>query len=213
MRRQVRQKKWIGGLIMGALSLGGTLLNYFGNKKSNQQQIDLAQQQANEQKKLANEQATANRLQQLNQSFNNTDYLNSYYDRFSNKYMTNPTQQNNQSNGINTAYSLRCGGKKKVKRCGGRNKAKGGKFVRFVKNNSDTIGSGIGQIGNIVLGGLSMANNLKTSKRLNQIYTDVYNSKPEEFSIQGYTGNTYRKNRDGFQDRFSMLKCGGKKKS
>lgn len=213
MRRQVRQKKWIGGLIMGALSLGGALLNYFGNKKSNQQQIDLAQQQANEQKKVANEQATANRLQQLNQSFNNTDYLNSYYDRFSNKYMSNPTQQNVQNNGINTAYSLRCGGKKKVKRCGGRSKAELGKFTSFIKTNGSDIGSGIGQLGNLVFSGLSMVDNLKTNKKLNQIYTDVYNSKPEEFSIQGYTGDTYRKNRDGFQDRFSMLKCGGKKKS
>ena len=205
MRRQVRQKKWIGGLIMGALSLGGALLNYFGNKRSNQQQIDLAKQQANEQKKLANQEANYQRLQQFNTLSNNNDYLNSYYDRFSNKKINNSN--------INTAYSLRCGGKKKVKKCGGRSKAELGKFASFMKTNGSDIGSGIGQLGNLVLSGLSMVDNLKTNKRLNQIYTDVYNSKPEEFSIQGYTGDTYRKNRDSFQDRFSMLKCGGKKKS
>lgn len=205
MRRQVRQKKWIGGLIMGALSLGGALLNYFGNKRSNQQQIDLAKQQADEQKKLANQEANYQRLQQFNTLSNNNDYLNSYYDRFSNKTINNSN--------INTAYSLRCGGNKKVKRCGGRSKAKLGKFAYFMKTNGSDIGSGIGQLGNLVFSGLSMADNFKTNKRLNQIYTDVYNNKPEEFSIQGYTGNTYRKNRDGFQDRFSILKCGGKKKS
>ena len=89
MRRQVRQKKWIGGLIMGALSLGGALLNYFGNKKSNEQQIDLAKQQADEQKKLANQEANYQRLQQFNTLSNNNDYLNSYYDRFSNKTVNN----------------------------------------------------------------------------------------------------------------------------
>lgn len=204
MRRQVRQKKWIGGLLMGLLSLAGGALSYFGNKKSNETQIDLAKQQAAQEKLNANQQATNQKLQQLNSSFNNTDYLNSYYDRFNN---------NVNGNSINTSYSLRCGGKKKVKRCGGRSKAELGKFASFMKTNGDTVGNIAGSLGNLIFSGLSMENNIKTSKELNNIYRDLANYKPNTFTYQGYTGDTYRNDNNGFRDRFQTLKCGGKRKA
>lgn len=202
--RQKRKKAALGA-ILGIVSVLGSVLANTLNAKAQQKQAKAQVNNINEQNRqnriLANQENTSNLMNNVNQMYNNQDYLNSYYDRF-----------NTIGNQMNTQSSLKCGGKRKVKRCGRKKVTMGtNKPLTFGQklDNFNNAG-GFSAIGNLASSIISGIGNIKAANILNSAKYENYN--PISYSIQGYNGDTY-KNRNNFQDRFSMLKCGGKKKS
>lgn len=201
--RQKRKKAALGA-ILGIVSVLGSVLANTLSAKAQQKQAKTQVNNINEQNRqnriLANQENTSNLMNNVNQMYNNQDYLNSYYDRF-----------NTIGNQMNTQSSLKCGGKRKVKRCGGKKATMGtNKPLTFGQklDNFNNAG-GFSAISNLASNIISGIGNIKAANILNSAKYENYN--PTSYSIQGYNGDTYNKN--NFQDRFSMLKCGGKKKS
>lgn len=202
--RQKRKKAALGA-ILGIVSVLGSVLANTLSAKAQQKQAKAQVNNINEQNRqnriLANQENTSNLMNNVNQMYNNQDYLNSYYDRF-----------NTIGNQMNTQSSLKCGGKRKVKRCGGKKATMGtNKPLTFGQklDNFNNAG-GFSAIGNLASSIISGIGNINAANILNSAKYENYN--PTSYSIQGYNGDTY-KNRNNFQDRFLMLKCGGKKKS
>lgn len=202
--RQKRKKAALGA-ILGIVSVLGSVLASTLSAKAQQKQAKTQVNNINEQNRqnriLANQENTSNLMNNVNQMYNNQDYLNSYYDRF-----------NTIGNQMNTQSSLKCGGKRKVKRCGGKKAIMGtNKPLTFGQklDNFNNAG-GFSAIGNLASNIISGIGNINAANILNSAKYENYN--PTSYSIQGYNGDTY-KNRNNFQDRFLILKCGGKKKS
>lgn len=202
--RQKRKKAALGAILGIVSVLGSVLANTLSAKAQQKQaknQVNNINEQNRQNRILANQENTSNLMNNVNQMYNNQDYLNSYYDRF-----------NTIGNQMNTQSSLKYGGKRKVKRCGGKKATMGtNKPLTFGQklDNFNNAG-GFSAIGNLASSIISGIGNIKAANILNSAKYENYN--PTSYSIQGYNGDTY-KNRNNFQDRFLMLKCGGKKKS
>ena len=196
MKQKKRDKAFLGAIIGIASILGSALtssLNARAQQKQAQAQADAIREQNRQNRIAANQQNTSNLMNNINQMYNNQDYLNSYYDRF-----------NTTGNQMNTQSSLRCGGKKKVKRCGGKKAELGTNqpltFGQKLNNFNDAGGFSV--IGNFASGLISGIGSINAAKTLAKAQPEYY--RPTTYNINGYSGDTYR-------DRFASFRCGGKK--
>lgn len=203
--KQKRNKAFLGALA-AAIGIGSSLLSAGFNARAQRKAAEAQAAQIreeNRQKRIAaNQENTTNAMQNLNNIYNNQDYLNDYYNRF---------------NTLSTESSLRCGGKKKIKRCGGRKKGELGtsslKTNNTSSSNSNTSNnfgllSSIGNLATNLINGIGVNN---ATNILGNVKKEYYN--PSKINISGYSGDTYNNVNDSrFKDRFSTFKCGGKKK-
>ena len=189
MKKVEREKKWIGGLIAGLLSLAGGITSSVMSKKNTDSQIAEYEKQRDATNKYNNNISSANVLNGMQNLYNN-DYLsNGYYNRFSNATNTNVDNQS----------SLRCGGKRKTKR-------KKSNFGSFMANNGNGIISSIPGLITTVSGAIN-------NNRLNKAMSELNDAKMDnntKYTFSGYTGDNYSDKR--FNDRFYTYKCGGRKK-
>lgn len=198
MKQKKRDKAFLGAVLGIASVLSSVLsssLNANSQQKQARAQANAIKEQNRQNRIAANQQNTSNLMNNINQMYNNQDYLNSYYDRFN-------TAGANQ---MNTQSSLRCGGKKKVKRCGGKKAELGTNqplTFRQKLDNFNNVG-GFSAIGNLASGLISGIGNIKATEILAEAKPEYY--RPTSYNISGYSGNTYR-------DRFLSFKCGGKKR-
>ena len=197
MKQKKREKAFLGAVLGIASVLGSVLsssLNARAQQKQAQAQVNAIREQNRQNRIAANQQNTSNLMNNINQIYNNQDYLDSYYDRF-----------NTTGNQMNTQSSLRCGGKKKVKRCGGKKAELGtNQSLTFGQklDNFNNVG-GFSAIGNLASGLISGIGSIKSAETLAEAKPEYY--RPVSYNINGYSGNTYK-------DRFSSFKCGGKKR-
>lgn len=195
MKRVQRKKGFLGaaiGIASILSSIIGSAINANNQKKAAQSQADAINEQNRQNRIAANQQNTSQLMQNMNRIYNNNDYLDSFYDRF-----------NTNTSSVNTQSSLRCGGKRKAKRCGGK-KAELGTIdtnANNIRNKFDT--SSLSQIGNIFSSIINTVGNSQANNILSNAKIETY--RPTGFNIAGYTNN-------GFNDRFSAYKCGGKRK-
>jgi len=188
--KQVKRDKAFLGAILGIASLAGSLisggLSARAQAKSAQAQADAIREQNRQNRITANQQNTMQAMQNMNTLYNNQDYLDDYYNRF------------NTSVSSSTQTSLRCGGRKKIKKCGGRNKANFG--TQLIKFNDAGGFSTLGNLASGIIGGISTNN---AANIANSVKPEYYRTMG--VNIAGYSG-------DGFRDRFLTFKCGGKKR-
>lgn len=197
MKQKKREKAFLGAILGIASVLGSVLsstLSVSAQQKQANAQANAIREQNRQNRINANQQNTSNLMNNINQMYNNQDYLNSYYDRF-----------NTTRNQMNTQSSLRCGGKKKVKRCGGKKAELGTNqpltFGQKLNNFNDA--GGFSAIGNLASGLISGIGSINATNIANSVKPEYY--KPTQYGISGYSGDTYR-------DRFSSFRCGGKKR-
>lgn len=197
MKQKKRDKAFLGAVLGIASVLGSVLsssLNARAQQKQAQAQANAIREQNRQNRIAANQQNTSNLMNNINQMYNNQDYLNSYYDRF-----------NTTGNQMNTQSSLRCGGKKKVKRCGGKKATMGTTQPLTFGQKLDKFNDvgGFSTIGNFVSGLISGIGNINAANIVNSVKPEYY--RPTSYNFSGYSGDTYK-------DRFSLFKCGGKKR-
>lgn len=197
MKQKKRDKAFLGAVLGIASVLGSVLsssLNASAQQKQARAQANAIKEQNRQNRIAANQENTSNLMNNINQMYNNQDYLNSYYDRF-----------NITGNQMNTQSSLRCGGKKKVKRCGGKKAELGTtQLLTFGQklDNFNDVG-GFSAIGNLTSGLISGIGSINAANIINSVKPEYY--KPTTYSFNGYSGDTYK-------DRFSSFRCGGKKR-
>lgn len=197
MKQKKRDKAFLGAVLGIASVLGSVLsssLNASAQQKQARAQTNAIKEQNRQNRINANQENTSNLMNSINQMYNNQDYLNSYYNRF-----------NTTRNQMNTQSSLRCGGRKKVKRCGGKRATMGTTqpltFGQKLDNFND-IG-GFSAIGNLASGLISGIGSINAANIVNSVKPEYY--RPTTYSFSGYSGDTYK-------DRFALFKCGGKKR-
>ena len=197
MKQKKRNKAFLGAVLGIASVLGSVLsssLKASAQQKQARAQANAIREQNRQNRIAANQENTSNLMNNINQMYNNQDYLNSYYDRF-----------NTTGNQMNTQSSLRCGGKKKVKRCGGK-KAELGltqplTFSQKLDNFNDV--GGFSAIGNLASGLISGIGSINAANIANSVKPEYY--RPSSYSFSGYSGDIYK-------DRFTSFRCGGKKR-
>lgn len=189
MKKVEREKKWIGGLIAGLLSLAGGVTSAVMSKKNTDSQIEEYKKQIDATNKYNNNIASANVLSGMQNLYSN-DYLsNGYYNRFSNVNNINSTNQS----------TLKCGGKKRIKR-------KKSGFGSFMTDYGNGIISSVPGLITTVSGAI---NNNRLNKAMSEL-NDARTNNNTEYTFSGYTEDTYSGKR--FNDRFYTYKCGGRKK-
>ena len=197
MKQKKREKAFLGA-ILGIVSVLGSVLSSSlsasAQQKQARAQANAIREQNRQNRIAANQENTSNLMNNINQMYNNQDYLNSYYDRF-----------NTTGNQMNTQSSLRCGGKKKVKRCRGKKAELGtNKSLTFgQKLNNFNDAGGFSAIGNLASGLISGIGSINAANIANSVKPEYY--RPTTYNFSGYSGDTYK-------DRFASFRCGGKKR-
>lgn len=195
-----RKKYFLGAILNGVSTIIGSALNAKAQRKQAEAQAAAIAEENRQNRITANQQNTSALMQNLNNIYNNNDYLNSYYDRF-----------NNSTNNI-----LRCGGKVKKKK----RKAPLGTIIQAAVQDTKEQIAGAGNLVGNIIGGLGAIRNVET---LANAKKDYY--RPNNVLTSGYSGdlnkNNYNENNyfnssnntnNEFKNRFQTLKCGGKRK-